>query len=104
MSDAHEKASAPETRAERLRERLRRGLAAHHVELGDESARHLGHPGAAGGAGHYHVTVVSVRFRDRDPVARHRLVYEAVGDLIPDEVHALAISAYTPEEWRSRKP
>jgi BolA family transcriptional regulator, general stress-responsive regulator len=92
------------TRAARLRERVRHALEAEHVELTDESGAHVGHAGAAGGAGHYHVLVVSTRFRERDAVARHRLVYEAVGDLIPDEVHALAISAYTPEEWRLRAP
>jgi len=89
--------------ATRLRDRVRDGLAAEHVEVRDESARHVGHAGAVGGGRHYDVTIVSARFRDRDPVARHRLVYAAVGDLIPNEVHALAIAAYTPEEWRQRR-
>ncbi len=89
-------------RTARLRERLRRGLTLDHLELTDESAAHAGHPGAAGGAGHYRLLIVSPRFRDRDAVGRHRLVYEAVGDLIPSEVHALAIEAYTPEEWQAR--
>ncbi len=104
-ADDENGASSPATtRAERLCERVRRGLEAEHVELTDESGEHVGHPGAESGAGHYHVVVVSARFRDRDAVARHRLVYEAVGDLMPDEVHALAISAYTPEEWRLQEP
>ncbi len=90
------------TRADRLRERLERALAAAHLELHDESDAHAGHPGAAGGAGHYRVVVVSARFDGRDAVARHRMVYEAVGDLIPGEVHALAITAHTPDEWRRR--
>jgi BolA protein len=85
-----------------LRERIERGLEASHLELGDESARHAGHPGAASGAGHYRVVVVSERFAGLDPVARHRLVYAAVGDLIPHEVHALAITTHTPEEWARR--
>jgi len=89
-------------RATRLRDRLRDGLAAAHVEVRDDSGQHVWHPGAAGGAGHYDVVVVSTRFSGRDRVARHRLVYDAVGDLMPDEVHALAITAYTPEEWRAR--
>jgi len=87
--------------AERLRERLRKALAADHVEVEDESDAHAGHPGAVGG-GHYQVIVVSGRFADRDALARHRLVYEAVGDLAAAGVHALAISAFTPEEWRGR--
>jgi 5,10-methylenetetrahydromethanopterin reductase len=90
------------SRAERLRERLRRGLDAVHVDVHDESEAHAGHPGAAGGAGHYQVVVVSARFEGRAALARHRLVYEAVGDLLPVEVHALAITAYTPDEWRRR--
>lgn len=87
--------------AERLRERLRRALGAEHVEVEDESRAHAGHPGAAGG-GHYEVIVVSPCFTGRDALARHRLVYEAVGDLAAAGVHALAISAFAPEEWRSR--
>ena len=90
------------TREECLRDRIERALAPEHLELTDESGAHVGHPGAAGGAGHYRVVVVSARFAGADPVMRHRLVYDAVGDLIPTEVHALALSAYTPEEWRAR--
>lgn len=91
------------TRDETLRERLERALAPEHLELTDEGGAHVGHPGAESGAGHYCVTVVSARFVGANPVARHRLVYDAVGDLIPDEVHALAITAYTPDEWRARE-
>ena len=88
------------TREERLLDRLRTGLAAEHVALEDESARHAGHEGGRGGAGHYSVLVVSTRFAGLDPVARHRAVYAAVGDMIPSEVHALSIRSFTPEEWR----
>jgi BolA protein len=88
------------TREERLLDRLRTGLAAEHVALEDESARHAGHEGARGGAGHYSVLVVSARFAGLDPVARHRAVYAVVGDMIPNEVHALSIRSFTPEEWR----
>ena len=88
------------TGEEKLLDRLRTGLAAEHVALEDESARHAGHEGAQGGAGHYRVLVVSARFAGLDPVARHRAVYAAVGDMIPTEVHALSIRGLTPEEWR----
>ena len=88
------------TREERLVGRVRRALDAAHVELEDEGARHAGHEGTKGGAGHYAVVVVSERFAGLGRVARHRAVYEAVGDLIPGEIHALAIRTYTPEEWR----
>ena len=91
------------TREERLVERLRTRLGAEHVALEDESARHVGHAGAAGGAGHYRVVVVAGRFAGLDEVARHRAVYAAVGDMMPDEVHALSIRSLTPEEWRRER-
>ena len=83
-------------------ERLRNGLEAEHVEVDDQSALHAGHAGARGGAGHFSVVVVSARFAGLDHVARHRAVYEAVGDMIPREIHALSVRSYTPEEWRRR--
>ena len=91
------------TREEALLDRLRTGLAAEHVALEDQSARHAGHEGARGGAGHYTVLVVAACFAGLDQVARHRAVYAAVGDLIPSQVHALSIRSLTPEEWR-REP
>jgi BolA protein len=90
----------PVTREEKLLGRLRAGLGAEHVALEDESARHAGHEGAQGGAGHYRVLVVAARFAGLDLVARHRAVYDAVGDMMPHEVHALSIRSLTPEEWR----
>ena len=87
------------TRDERLRARIVAALAPLHLALTDDSGAHTGHPGAAGGAGHYTVVVVSARFAGLPLVARHRLVYDAVGDLMPNEVHALAITAYAPDEW-----
>lgn len=68
------------------------------LDLEDESSRHAGHAGAAGGGGHYRLTIVSPRFAGLDAVARHRLVYESLGDLMKGPVHALAITALTPEE------
>ena len=73
-------------------------LAPSSLNIEDESARHAGHAGAGGG-GHYRLTIVSSRFQGLDAVARHRLVYETLGDLMQKGIHALAISAYTPEEF-----
>jgi BolA protein len=92
------------TREERLLERLRTNLDAEHVALEDESARHASHPGAQSGAGHYRVLVVAARFAGLDALARHRAVYAAVGDMIPDEIHALSIRSLTPDEWRRENP
>lgn len=77
--------------------RLRERLAPERVELTDESADHVGHAGARGG-GHYALTIVSPQFRGQTPIARHRLIYEALGELMKNEIHALRINAYTPEE------
>ena len=76
---------------------LRQRLASHFdndpIEVIDESHLHAGHAGAAGGAGHYRVRISSARFRGLSPIARHRLVYDAVQDWMPDRVHALSIEA-----------
>lgn len=86
--------------ADRLAEDLRSALAAEHVEVADESARHRGHAGALEG-GHYSAVVVSATFEGLDQIARHRAVYAALGDLGARRVHALALRTFTPEEWRA---
>ena len=83
--------------ADLIRQRLA-ALEPESYTLEDESAQHRGHAGAAGGGGHYRLTVVSPRFRDLSTLARHRLVYEAMGELMHREIHALSITALTTEE------
>ena len=78
--------------------RLREHLSAESVEIEDQSHLHAGHAGAAGGGGHYEVTIVASCFKGLNTVARHRLVYEAVGELMKKEIHALSIQAYSAEE------
>lgn len=90
-----------ESRAARIEAKIRRHLDAVHVEVEDDSARHAGHAGAAGGAGHFNVLVVSPQFEGKSRVARHRAVYAAVEDMMPDEIHALSAVTHTPEEWAS---
>jgi BolA protein len=83
------------TNAERVRRidaLLREKLAATEVVVVDESDRHRGHAGAQGGAGHFRVTVASPRFAGLSLVQAQRLVYEAVGEMIGPEIHALAIT------------
>lgn len=84
-------------RLELLRTRLQ-ALAPDALDIQDESHLHAGHAGAAGGAGHFRVRIVASRFMGLSRVARHRLVYDQLTDLIPDEVHALAVQALTPQE------
>lgn len=79
-----------------LRERLS-VLQPERVEIEDDSHRHVGHAGARGG-GHYTLNIVAAAFAGKNTMARHRLVYEAVGDLMRDRIHALVIQARTPDE------
>jgi BolA protein len=81
------------TREARLRERLTARFAPTELVIEDESHHHAGHAGAAGGHGHYRVRIVSSAFRGMAPLARHRLVYEAVGDMLDTDIHALALEA-----------
>ena len=82
---------------ELIRERLSR-LAPDALEVFDDSHEHAGHAGAKDGGGHFQLVIVSRNFAGKSSVARHRLVYEALSDLIPKRIHALAIRAYAPEE------
>ena len=67
------------------------------VDLRDESEQHAGHAGAASGGGHWQLTIVSEAFRGKGAVARHRMIYEALGDLMKRDIHALKIEASAPE-------
>jgi BolA protein len=89
------------SRTERLRQRLE-VLEPDSVEVIDDSRRHAGHAGAADGRGHFTVLVVSKRFAGLPTVRRHRLVYDAVGDLMTTDIHALSIHALAPGEPSSR--
>lgn len=82
---------------ERLHERLA-SLQPMEIEIEDESHRHAGHAGASEGGGHYKLRIVSAAFAGKGTVARHRMIYEAAGDLMRGPVHALAIRALTPDE------
>lgn len=93
-----------DTRISELRARLTQHLAPVELEIIDESARHAGHAGAAGGGGHYIVRITAAAFRDRNLIQRHRLVYDAVGDMMQRDIHALSIDARTPEELQSTHP
>jgi BolA family transcriptional regulator, general stress-responsive regulator len=87
-----------DNRVERIRARLQEALAPISLEVGDDSALHAGHPGAASGGGHYWVKIVSPRFTGQRLVMRHRLVYDSVHDMMHKEIHALAITALAPSE------
>jgi BolA protein len=85
-------------RVEAIREAIARRLAPERLDVLDESHLHAGHAGARDGRGHFRVDVVSPAFAGLSPIARHRAVYAAVGDLMATDIHALAIRARTPAE------
>ncbi|MEW6678262.1 MAG: BolA family protein [Pseudomonadota bacterium] len=73
-------------------------LAPQHLEILDESALHAGHAGAKSGGGHYRLTLISPAFTGQNSLGRHRLVYQALGDLMNGAIHALSITALAPDE------
>ena len=84
-------------RIERIRQALQ-SLQPAALEIRDDSHRHAGHEGARDGRGHFSVDIVSEAFAGLAPLARHRLVYAAVGDMMQTDIHALQVRARTPAE------
>lgn len=82
---------------ERMRNAIERALAPIALDIRDDSAAHVGHPGAREG-GHYHVTIVAAAFTGRSSLERHRLVYAALSDLVGHGIHALSIDAQAPSD------
>ena len=85
-------------RVAEIKKRLTAALSPSKLEIVDESHLHAGHEGAKSGAGHFAVTIVSDVFKDQGMVDQHRLVYDALGDMMQTEIHALSINAYTKDE------
>jgi BolA protein len=86
--------------AETIRARLQ-ALEPLALELVDESEQHRGHAGyREGGSTHWRLSIVSPRFAGQPTVARHRMVYQALGELMQHPIHALAITARSPEETK----
>lgn len=89
---------APEQRVEAIRERLADALAPESLVVEDESHLHAGHAGARDGRGHFRVFIVAEAFNGQSPLARHRAVYAALGELMQTDIHALAIEATASDE------
>ena len=85
-------------RLERIQTRLEETFHPLSCQLQDDSAAHRGHAGAASGAGHFSVKMVCQDFEGLNRISRHRLVYDAVGDMMHTEIHALVIVALAPSE------
>jgi len=85
-------------RVQRIKERLNSVLRPDSLEVGDDSALHAGHEGARSGGGHYTVTIVSPAFAGVSTLERHRMIYDALADMMKGEIHALSIHAHDPTE------
>ena len=92
------------TIVEKIESRLREKLDPAHLKIIDESSFHEGHAGAAAGGGHFQVLLVSESFRGKGVIDRHRAVYEALGEMMHREIHALVLRTLTPEEWKKDRP
>ncbi len=88
----------PAERPPAIRAALEAAFAPVALEVVDDSHRHAGHAGARDGRGHFDVSIVSAAFAGMAPLARHRAVYAALGDLMSTDIHALSINARTPAE------
>jgi BolA protein len=85
-------------RSAEIRTRLQQRFAPLELDVRDDSAQHAGHAGARDGRGHFAVRIVSPAFASQGRVERHRMVYAALGELMQTDIHALSISALTPDE------
>jgi BolA protein len=89
---------SPDERVRAIREALAAAFAPADLEVVDESHLHAGHAGARDGRGHFRVRITSAHFAGVAPLARHRAVYAALGDLMTTDIHALAIDARPPAD------
>ena len=87
-----------EQRVEEIRRRLQDALAPIELLVKDQSHLHAGHEGAKEGKGHFEVTIVSDDFVGVNRISRHRLVYDALGEFMDSNIHALRINAFSSSE------
>ena len=82
----------------RMRALLEAAFQPEQLVVVDDSHKHIGHAGARDGLGHFSIDIVSPAFAGRLPLARHRAVYAALGEMMVTDIHALSIRARTPDE------
>jgi BolA protein len=87
-----------EARIVKIRALLEQAFQPVSLEIEDQSHLHAGHAGARDGKGHFQVDIVAAAFGGKPPIKRHRLVYEALGDMLETDIHALIIHASGPEQ------
>ena len=86
------------TRIEKIENALREAFTPSELRIKDQSHLHAGHQGAKDGLGHFDVFIVSSKFDGVRSLQRHRMIYEALGDLMDTDIHALRIKSHTPAE------
>ena len=89
-----------ESTLHKIESRLQAVLKPSFLQVLDDSGRHAGHVGARSGGGHYQVVAVAECFSGKSMIEQHRMVHEALKDLFPSEVHALALKTYDPKNWK----
>lgn len=85
-------------RIERMRTRLAEALETDDIQIVDEGHKHIGHAGAATGLGHFAVRIRSRHFAGQSMLERHRMVYDALGEMMQTDIHAVSIRAQAPDE------
>ena len=85
--------------AEKIESILRERFDPLHFEMRDDSAKHVGHPGATSGGGHYQLLIVASAFEGLSRLDQHRRVNDALRELFGREIHALALKTLAPSEW-----
>lgn len=83
-------------RVTRIESLLTEAFSPEHLLVKDQSHLHAGHEGARDGRGHFDVTIVATAFAGKAPLARHRMVFDALGEMMETDIHALSIHAKAP--------
>lgn len=86
-----------EQRVAEIRRRLEAAFRPVALDVIDDSHKHAGHEGARDGRGHFRVQISAEAFRGKPPLAQHRAIYAALGELMTTDIHALAIQSGAPQ-------
>jgi BolA protein len=85
-------------RRERIQEILEGAFSPVEILVKDQSHLHAGHAGARDGRGHFEVRIVADAFAGKSRIQRHRMVFEALGDMMQTDIHALSVHAIVPDD------
>ena len=86
---------------DQIEKQIRASFDVSHFEIHDDSKMHAGHSGNPSGGGHFKAVIVSEDFDNLPLLKRHRLVYDALGDLMGGPIHAFSMKTLTPGEFNT---